>query len=307
MNLKVKIKNIEFQNPVTVASGTFWYKPDYYTAEEMRAFGAVVPKTVTLHAQDGNPPPRIAETPAGMINAIGIDNDGADAFIKEKLPGLQFLDVPLIISIMAHNDDDFVSLAAKFDRQDNVAALELNLSCPNLQKKVLTAQDPELTARTIKRVRSACGLPVIAKLTPNVTSIVEIALAAQDAGADALALINTLGGMVIDTARRRPHLGNTSGGLSGPAIRPVAVKMVYDTARVVDIPIVGMGGIMTPNDALEFIMAGATMVAVGTANFIDPSTPFTILEGIRDYLQKNQVRDINELIGCAHGDRERET
>lgn len=299
MNLNVKIADVKFSNPVTVASGTFWYKDTYYTPEEMRQFGALTPKTVTLESREGNPPPRVVETPAGMVNAIGIDNDGADNFIETKLPGLQALGIPLIISISANTTQDFISLAKKFDGLSQVAALELNLSCPNLQKKILVAQDAPLTHATVVAVKQAVDLPVIAKLTPNVTRITEIALAAQEAGADALALINTLGAMVIDVEHRRPLLGNRSGGLSGPAIRPVAVKMVYDTAQVVKIPIIGMGGIMTARDALEFLMAGATMVAVGTANFVNPEAPFEILAGIRAYLEKNGIKDIQDIIGCA--------
>lgn len=299
MNLKIKIADIEFQNPVTVASGTFWYKDAYYTHDEMRQFGAIVPKTVTLNAREGNPPPRIAETPAGMVNAIGIENNGADDFIQNKLPALQETGVPIIASVMGTSEEEFIALAEKFSDLKNVVALELNLSCPNLQKKILIAQDARATFETVKAVTQVSKIPVIAKLTPNVTDISEIALAAQDAGADGLALINTLSGMVMDTKSRKPLLGNVSGGLSGPAIRPVAVKMVYDVAKAVNIPVIGMGGIMTSNDALEFLMAGATMVAVGTANFVNPEAPFEILEGIKRYMKENGVKDIKELIGCA--------
>jgi len=299
MNLKVKIADIEFQNPVTVASGTFWYQDAYYTREEMQQFGAVVPKTVTLNAREGNLKPRICETPSGMINAIGIENPGADEFIQNKLPELQELDVPIIVSIMGNSDEEFAALAKKFSGLKNVAALECNLSCPNLQKKILTAQDAKLTAKTVRAVKKASALPVIAKLSPNVTNIAEIARAAEGAGADGLALINTLAAMVIDTTARKPLLGNLCGGLSGPAIRPVAVKMVYDAARAVKIPIIGMGGIMTANDALEFLMAGAAMIAVGTANFVNPEAPVEILDGIKKYMADNNIKDVNELIGCA--------
>lgn len=299
MNLKVKIANIEFQNPVTVASGTFWYQDAYYTREEIRQFGAVVPKTVTLNAREGNLKPRICETPSGMINAIGIENPGADDFIQNKLPELQALDVPIIASIMGNSDEEFATLAKKFSGLKNVAALECNLSCPNLKKEILTAQDAKLTAGTIRAVKKASAIPVIAKLSPNVTNIAEIARAAEGAGADGLALINTLAAMVIDTTARKPLLGNLCGGLSGPAIRPVAVKMVYDAARAVKIPIIGMGGIMTANDALEFLMAGAAMIAVGTANFVNPEAPFEILDGIKKYMADNNIKDVNELIGCA--------
>ena len=300
MNLKVKIAGVEFQNPVTVASGTFWYQEDFYTREEVQQLGAIVPKTVTLDAREGNPPPRICETPSGMVNAIGIENAGADDFIRNTLPGLQALDVPIIVSVMGHTLEEFQTLARKFSGLKNVAALELNLSCPNLKKDKLIAQDPALTAELISFVKKETRLPVIAKLSPNVTSIAEIARAAQDGGADGLALINTLGAMVIDTGTRRPFLGNLIGGLSGPAVRPVAVKMVYDAAKAVKIPIIGMGGIMNANDALQFLMAGATMVAVGTAGFVDPGAPLAILNGIKKYMTDQQVEEIRDLIGCAH-------
>ncbi|HRZ39402.1 MAG TPA: dihydroorotate dehydrogenase [Candidatus Omnitrophota bacterium] len=298
-NLKVKIANVEFQNPLTVASGTFWYKPEYYSDEEMRRFGAIVPKTVTLRAQEGNPPPRVAETPSGMLNAIGIENGGVDDFIANKLPGLLRTGVPVIPSILGHDEKEFVELAQRFNGIPGVAALEVNLSCPNLRKKVLIAQDPELTRQTVHRIKKATKLPVIAKLTPNVTDIKVIARGAQDGGADGLSLINTLSAMAIDVKKRRPVLGNVTGGLSGPAIKPVAVRMVYEAFSTVGIPIIAMGGIVNAHDALEFIMAGATMVAVGTMNFVDPLAPFQVLEGIEQYMKDNGIKDIKELIGCA--------
>ncbi len=299
MNLTVKIGSAQFANPVTVASGTFGYAEKYYDLDEVKKLGAIVPKTVTLHAREGNPPQRIVETPSGMLNAIGIENPGADGFIRVKLPPLQEIGVPLIISILGHKDDEFVTLTEKFHRQKGVSALELNLSCPNLGKKTLVAQDPEATRRVVKLVKEISSVPVIAKLSPNVTDIASIAQAAQDAGADAVSLINTFSAMVIDVNKRRPVLGNFSGGLSGPAIRPVAVYMVYQTAQRVRIPIIAMGGIMTAQDALEFILAGATMVAVGTANFINPRAPVEVLEGIKEYMKKNKVKDIKEIVGVV--------
>ncbi len=300
MNLKVKIFGVEFKNPLTVASGTFWYKSEYYSDEEMHAFGAIIPKTVTLNAQEGNPPPRVAETPSGMLNAIGIENNGVDDFIANKLPDLVRTGVPIIPSILGHEEKEFMELAERFDGIPGVVALEVNLSCPNLRKKVLVAQDPELTRQTIHRIKKAVKLPVIAKLTPNVTDIKIIARGAQDGGADALSLINTLSAMAIDIKKRKPVLGNITGGLSGPAIRPVAVRMVYEIFKTVKIPIIGMGGIVDARDALEFIMAGATMVAVGTMNFVDPLAPFKVLQGIEEYLKTNGIEDIKELIGVAH-------
>ena len=299
MNLTVKIGSAQFANPVTVASGTFGHAEKYYDLDEVKKLGAIVPKTVTLHAREGNPPHRIVETPSGMLNAIGIENPGADEFIRVKLPPLQKIGVPLIISILGHTDDEFVTLTEKFHRQKGVSALELNLSCPNLGKKTLVAQDPEATRRVVKLVKEISSVPVIAKLSPNVTDIASIAQAAQDAGADAVSLINTFSAMVIDVNKRRPVLGNFSGGLSGPAIRPVAVYMVYQTAQRVRIPIIAMGGIMTAQDALEFILAGATMVAVGTANFINPRAPVEVLEGIKDYMRMNKINSIKEIVGSV--------
>ena len=297
MNLTVKIGSAEFKNPVTVASGTFGHAEKYYDLDEVKKLGAIVPKTVTLNAREGNPPRRIVETPSGMLNAIGIENPGADGFIRHKLPPLRKIGVPLIISILGHTDEEFRILTEKFHQQKGVSALELNLSCPNLGQKTLVAQDPEATRRVVKLVKAISSVPVIAKLAPQVTDITVIARAAEDAGADAASLINTFPAMAIDVNKRRSVLGNFTGGLSGPAIRPMAVHMVYQTAQRVKIPIIAMGGIMTADDALQFILAGAAMVAVGTANFINPRAPVEVLEGIKDYMRKNKIADVKELIG----------
>ncbi|MBN1870095.1 MAG: dihydroorotate dehydrogenase [Candidatus Omnitrophica bacterium] len=297
MNITVKIGNAGFQNPVTVASGTFGHSEKYYNLQEVKKLGAIIPKTVTLKAQEGNPPPRIAETPSGMLNAIGLENPGADRFIEDKLPALKKIGVPLVISILGHTDEEFRILAEKFNAVGGISALELNLSCPNLGKKVLVAQDPEATCRVVRLVKDISKYPVIAKLSPNVTDIVTIAKTAEEAGADALSLINTFSGMVIDIKTRKSVLGNVTGGLSGPAIRPMAVYMVYKTAKEVKIPIIAMGGIMTAEDALQYIIAGATMVAVGTANFINPQAPLDVLNGIKAYMKKNKIEDIKEIIG----------
>lgn len=296
MNLSIKIGNAQFVNPVTVASGTFAHAEKYYNLEEVKKLGAIVPKTVTLWAQKGNPPLRILETPSGMINAIGIENPGADGFISQKLPTFKKIGVPLIISVLGHSDEEFMTLIEKFNVCQGIAAIELNLSCPNLKHKVLVAQDADSTARVVSLVKKICRYPVIAKLSPNVTDISEIAVAAQGAGADAVSLINTFSAMTIDVKKRRPVLGNLTGGLSGPAIRPIAVHMVYQVARRVKVPIVAMGGIMTANDALEFLIAGASMVAVGTANFVNPRAPLEVLEGIKSYMKENKMNDIREVI-----------
>ncbi|MBZ0167465.1 MAG: dihydroorotate dehydrogenase [Candidatus Omnitrophica bacterium] len=297
INLKVKIGKAQFLNPITVASGTFGHAEKYYSLEEVKKLGAIVPKTVTLPAQEGNPPVRIVETPSGMLNAIGIENPGADGFIEKKLPGLQKIGVPLIISILGHSDKEFQVLAEKFTAAGGFAALELNLSCPNLGHKMLVAQDPKATARVIKKVKKIAAVPVIAKLAPNVTDITVIARAAEDAGADGLSLINTFTGLVIDVEKQKSVLGNFTGGLSGPAIRPLAVNMVYQTAQKVKSPIIAMGGIGNASDALQFILAGATMVAVGTMNFINPRAPLDCLTGIEDYMRRHKIDDIRKLRG----------
>lgn len=307
MNLSVQIGSAVFKNPVTVASGTFAHAEKYHNLEEVKKLGAIVPKTVTLRPQEGNPPVRIVETPAGMLNAIGIENPGADGFIKEKLPNFKKIGVPLVISILGHTDEEFKILAKKFTAVQGISALELNLSCPNLGHKVLVAQDSAATFRVVKLVKGIAKVPVIAKLSPDVTDIRVMAKAAEEAGADGISLVNTFAAMVIDVHKRRPALGNFTGGLSGPAIRPIAVRMVYQTARTVKIPIIAMGGIVTAEDALQYILAGAAMVAVGTANFLNPRAPLEVLKGLKEYMQKNKFKNIAELKGSLNiSDRESE-
>jgi len=297
MNISVKIANVTFKNPVTVASGTFGHAERYYNLEEVKRLGAIVPKTVTFHPQVGNPPVRIFETPSGMINAIGIENPGIDGFIKEKLPALKKIGVPLIISILGHNEEQFTGIMNKLNAQEGIAAVELNLSCPNLKHKILVAQDPAATTQLVKKMKSLSKFPIIAKLSPNVTDIAQIAQAAEAGGADALSLVNTFSAMAIDIRARKSRIGNFTGGLSGPAIRPIAVYMVQQAAAHVKIPVIGMGGIMTASDALEFLIAGATMVAVGTGNFINPRAPVDVLEGIEGFMKENKINDIREIIG----------
>lgn len=297
MDISVKIGSSTFPNPVTVASGTFGHSEELYSSKEVKCLGALVPKTVTLNAQQGNAPRRICETPAGMINAIGIENAGIDAFILEKLPKLKKVGVPVIVSISAHSEDDFALMVEKLNAAKGLAAIELNLSCPNLKKHVLVAQDAQATEAVVRRVKAVSAYPVIAKLSPNVTDIGSIALAAEAAGADAVSMVNTFAAMAIDIKKRRSRIGNFTGGLSGPAIRPIAVRMVCETATKIKIPIVGMGGISCANDALEFLIAGATMVAVGTYNFVNPRAPLEVLEGIKAYMKENKMTDIRELIG----------
>ncbi len=297
MNISVKIGNITFKNPVTVASGTFGHAQRYYNLEEVKRLGAIVPKTVTFHAQAGNPPVRIFETPSGMINAIGIENPGIDGFIVQKLPALKKIGVPLIISILGHDEEQFVGIIEKLNAQEGITAVELNLSCPNLKHKILVAQDPAATTRLVGKIKSLSKFPIIAKLSPNVTDIAEIAQAAEAGGADAVSLVNTFTAMAIDIKTRKSRIGNFTGGLSGPAIRPIAVYMVRQAACHVKIPVIGMGGIMTASDALEYLIAGATMVAVGTGNFINPRAPIDVLEGIESFMKENKINDIHEIIG----------
>jgi len=297
MNISVKIGGMLFKNPVTVASGTFGHSERYYDLEEVKRLGAIVPKTVTFHPQTGNPPVRIVETASGMINAIGIENPGIDAFIADKLPALKSIRVPLIISISGKDEEQWVGIIEKLNTQEGITAVELNLSCPNLKNKVLVAQDAQATMQLVKQMKALSKFPIIAKLSPNVTDIAQIAQAAEDGGADAVSLVNTFQAMAIDVKTRRSRIGNITGGLSGPAIRPIAVYMVRRVAASVKIPVIGMGGIMNAQDALEFLIAGATMVAVGTANFINPRAPLDVLEGIEAFMKENKIDDINEIIG----------
>ena len=297
MNISVKIAGITFKNPVTVASGTFGHAQRYYNLEEVKRLGAIIPKTVTFYPQAGNPPPRIFETPSGMINAIGIENPGIDAFIAQKLPALKKTGAPLIVSILGHDEEQFIGIIEKLNAQEGIAAVELNLSCPNLKHKILVGQDPVATARLVGKIKPLSKFPIIAKLSPNVTDIAEIAQAAEAGGADAVSLVNTFTAMAIDIKKRQSRIGNFTGGLSGPAIRPIAVYMVHKAASRVKIPVIGMGGIMTASDALEFMIAGATMVAVGSANFINPRAPIDVLEGIEGFMKENKISDIREIIG----------
>jgi len=298
IDLHVDLAGIQMKNPVMVASGTFGYGEEYNQFIDLKELGAIVTKSITLLPRAGNRPPRIVETPAGMLNAIGLQNVGLERFISEKMPFLRELGVPIIVSISGEDVSEYVEPAAKLSHVEGVAGLEVNISCPNVPRGgMLFGSDPQMTCELVKTVRGATDLPLIAKLSPNVTSIVEIAFAAEEAGADALSLINTLLGMAIDIHTRQPKLANITGGLSGPAIRPVALRMVWQVAEAVDIPVIGMGGIMTAQDALEFIIAGARAVAVGTANFINPLATVEIISGIRNFMIRTNIRDMDDLVG----------
>jgi len=303
--MSVNIGKLKLKNPVMVASGTFGYAEEFRDFIDLKKLGAIVTKTITLKPRQGNPAPRTCETPAGMLNSIGLENPGIDAFLKEKLPPLAKIGVPVIVSIASeHDPDEFIELVKRLDKVNNVAAIELNISCPNIKDlkdrskvKTLISQDKDATYRLVKSVRKATEKVLITKLSPNVSSIVEIASAAQDAGSDAVALINTLTGMSIDIQKRAPKLSVVTGGLSGPAIRPVAVRMVWEAYNKIDIPIIGMGGIIDTASALEFFIAGASVISVGTANFINPSASVEIISGVQKYLRQNNIKDINGLIG----------
>lgn len=297
MGLAVEIASLKLKNPVMVASGTFGYGEEYAPYIDLNRLGAIVTKGLSLKPKLGNPTPRIIETPSGMLNAIGLQNVGIEAFIKDKLPFLKKFDLPVIANFFGNTLEEYGEAAKRLSDCEGVHALEVNISCPNVKEGgIVFGTDPKAAARVISLVRASSKLPVIAKLSPNVTDITVMARAVEEAGADAVSLINTLTGMAIDVKTRRPRLANITGGLSGPAIRPVAVRMVWQAANAVKIPVIGIGGIMTAEDALEFIIAGATAVQVGTANFVTPTATMDIIEGLERYLIDNNLADIKELI-----------
>lgn len=298
--LAVNLGGLLMKNPVATASGTFGFGPEYAPYIDLNRLGAIVVKGTTLEPRQGNPTPRIVETPSGILNCIGLQNPGVDYFIENSVPYLKKYDTPVIVNIAGNSLDDYAEVTRRLSNTGGVAALEVNISCPNVKKGgMIFGTNCTAAAEVISMVRKNTSLPIIAKLSPNVTDIVEIARAVAGAGADALALINTLLGMKIDIYKRKPVLGNIMGGLSGPAIRPVAVRIVWQVAQAVNLPILGMGGIMNADDAIEFILAGATAVAVGTANFVNPRATIEILEGIEAYMSSYGVKDINDLVGAA--------
>ena len=298
INLSVEIAGIQFQNPVLTASGTFGYGMEYTDFIDLNLLGGIVVKGLSIKPSHGNSPPRMVETASGMLNAIGLQNIGVEVFINEKLPLLKKFNANIIVNFFGDTQDEYVLAAERLNDVTEIAALEMNISCPNVEKGGMTfGTDPQITEELVRKVRKVTSSPLIVKLSPNVTDIVVMAKAAVNGGADALSIINTLLGMAIDIKTRCPMLANVTGGLSGPAIKPVALRMVWQVAKAVDIPIIGIGGIMNAQDALEFIIAGATAVQVGTANFIDPSISVKIIEGIKNYCQKDKIGDIKDLIG----------
>ena len=300
-DLSVRIGRIRLKNPVMAASGTFGYGEEYKDLVDLNKLGAIVTKSLTVKARQGNPPPRICETSSGMLNAIGLNNKGIEDFISEKMSYLKKIKVPFIVSIAGDTIEEYRRLAERLDRLNGIAGLELNISCPNVQSKrkskLIFGQDPKLTYNLVKEVRKKTRMTLITKLSPNVADIVSIARAAEDAGTDALSLINSVAGMAVDIGTMRPKLANITGGLSGPAIKPIALRAVWEVAGKVKLPLVGMGGIMNWQDALEFIICGATAVVVGTANFVNPLAAGEIVDGLGRYLQKKKINSINKLVG----------
>jgi dihydroorotate dehydrogenase (NAD+) catalytic subunit len=296
-DLSTILGRLHLPNPILVASGTFGYAREMAGVVDFAKLGGIIPKTVTRRPRIGNPPPRTVETASGMLNAIGLDNDGIEHFIHDHLPYLRTLSAPVIGNIAGKDEAEFVEMAAMFGSDSRLAALELNLSCPNVSGGVDFATDPEVTHGVVSGVRAVCPLPLIAKLTPNVTDIVPIARAAVDAGADAVSLVNTFVGLAIDWKRRRPILGNVTGGLSGPAIKPLALRLVWRVAKHVKIPIIGIGGIATIDDVMEFLIAGASAVQLGTVNFYDPTASVRIVDQLPNALTQIGATSVTEVIG----------
>jgi dihydroorotate dehydrogenase (NAD+) catalytic subunit len=298
INLAVELGPLRLKNPVMVASGTFGYGQEYASLVPLESLGGVVVKGISLEPRTGNPPPRIWETCGGMLNSIGLQNVGLQTFLEEKLPWLRPLQVPVIVNLFGNTVEEYGELAAGLDGHEGVDALEINISCPNVKAGGMAfGSDPQMVYQVVSAVRSRTNLPVITKLTPNVTDITVPARAAEDAGTDILSLINTVAGMAVDPQTRRPRLANVVGGLSGPAIKPIALRMVWQVIRASRVPVIGLGGIVSVEDALEFLIVGAKAIQVGTANFVNPRVTLEIISGLESYLRKQGRRDINEIIG----------
>jgi len=297
-DLRTDIGGLVLKNPVMSASGTFGYGREFAEVVDLQRLGAVVVKGLSLQPSPGNPPPRIAETPCGMLNAIGLENVGVGAFLRNKLPYLRNLSVPVVVNIYGKSVEEYAELAGRLEGADGVAAVEVNISCPNVKAGgIAFGVDPMAAYEAVRAVRVRTTLPLIVKLSPNVTDIAGIARKAVEAGADALSLINTITGMAVDVDARKPVLANVTGGLSGPAIKPVALRMVWEVVRAVRVPVIGIGGITSARDALEFLVVGAAAVQVGTANFVNPRATVDVLEGIEAYLVEHGIADVRDLIG----------
>jgi dihydroorotate dehydrogenase (NAD+) catalytic subunit len=304
VDLNVKLGRLNLKNPVLVASGTFGYVREMAGFLQLDRLGGVIPKTVTARPRAGNPTPRTVETASGLLNAIGLDNDGIDHFRTHHLPYLRTVGTSVIANIAGETEDQFVEMAARLGDEPGVAAVELNLSCPNVSHGLDLGIDPLIVERLVRRVRDACPLPILAKLTPNVTDIVELARASENGGADAVSLVNTFRGMAVNWRKRRPILANDVGGLSGPAIKPLALRMVWDVARALpNLPIIGIGGISQADDALEFLVAGATAIQVGTATFADPTASETLLDEMIARLESDGITRVSQIIGTLRSNR----
>lgn len=298
MNLGFLIGDLKFKNPVLTASGTFGYGREFDDFIDVSTLGGIVVKGTTLEHREGNSYPRMAETPSGMLNAVGLQNKGIDYFEKSIYPVIKSYDTNVIVNINGSYIDDYVQLARRIDKLDKIPAIELNISCPNVKMGGMAfGTNPDSAREAVKAVRNAYSKKLIVKLSPNVTNIVEFARISEEEGADSVSLINTLLGMSVDINRMRPSLSTITGGLSGPAIKPVALRMVWQVANAVKIPVIGMGGIMNASDAIEFLLAGASAIQVGTASFIDPEASVKILHGIEDYMEKKGFNDIREITG----------
>ncbi len=297
------IRNVEFTNRVFVASGTFGYGDEVKDFVEVQKLGGIITKSLSLKPRDGNPPPRITETPSGMLNSIGLANIGVDAFIQTKLPILKSIKTRIIVNIAASSVEEYCAVLERLEQHEGIDAYEINVSCPNVKEGGLNfGTDCRKTAEITRELRRRTDKPLIIKLTPNVTHISEFARAVEQEGADAVSLINTIIGMAIDIRTRKPKLSTVTGGLSGPAIKPIALAKVYEVAKAVSIPIFGIGGIASTNDAIEFLLAGATAVEIGTMNFVDPSVATSIVDGIVEYCINNSITDIDELVGSVKAD-----
>lgn len=298
VGLTVKIGNIRLKNPVMTASGTFGCGEEYAEFFDLNRIGGIITKTITLKGGAGNPPPRIVETPSGILNSIGLQNDGLEVFVREKSPFLRKLKTSVIVSIAGHSAHDYGELARRLNEVNFIAGIEINVSCPNVQGGLEFSTKPASLFKVVSEVRNNTEKTLIAKLSPNAGDITEIAKAAEEAGADAVSLVNTFKGMAVDIEKKSPLLGNVFGGLSGPAIKPIALRMVWEVFNKVKIPVIGIGGIISYKDALEFIIAGASAVQVGTANFVNPKAAIEIIDGIERYMGRKNIKGIKELIGC---------
>jgi dihydroorotate dehydrogenase (NAD+) catalytic subunit len=295
--MRVNIGGIEIKNPVMTASGTFGYASEFEELVDLNRLGAIVVKGLSLEPSMGNPPPRIVETPCGMLNAIGLENVGLTAFVKKKLPFLSRLGTPVFVNIYGRRTEEYAELAARLEDIDGVSGIEVNISCPNVKSGGMAfGAYPQSAADVVRAIRKQTTKPLMIKLSPNVTDITEIAKSVETEGADSISLINTITGMAVDIETRRPKLANITGGLSGPAIKPVALRMVWQVVQTVKVPVIGIGGIMTAKDALEFLIAGAVAVQVGTANFINPHATTDIIDGIETFLMEKNISDISDII-----------